>query len=235
MSDSGQRDSGRAPPAAGAPWVGVRAVLFDLDGTLVQTDIDFAAMRREILAAAERHGASLDGLAELDALGIVGAVLRQVRQPDAFQAEAERALRAIELRAGARARAMPGAAGLLPWLAAAGLRVGIVTRNCRPAAEEALRRAGLVCGLLLTRADVPRVKPDPIHLLLAAERLAAAPGETVMVGDHVMDVRGGRAAGMRTVGFAPTEEAARKLAAAGPELLIRHLDELRPWISPSSW
>lgn len=221
-------------PRPAGPWAGVRAVLFDLDGTLVETAIDFAAMRQETLAAAIRHGASVDGLEGLDALGIAGAAAVRVRHPSAFMAEVEQALRAIELAACQGALEIPGAAALLRWLAEAGVAVGIVTRNCRPAAEEALRRAGLRCGLLLTRGDVPRVKPDPLHLLMAAERLGTPPTATIMVGDHLMDVRGGRNAGMRTVGFAPTDERARLLAAESADLIIRHLAELTAWISPPS-
>ena len=88
--------------------------------------------------------------------------------------------------------------------------------------------------MLLTRGDVPRVKPDPLHLLLAAERLGAAPSRTVMVGDHPMDVTAGRAAGMWTVGFAPTPALEPRFAAEAPHLLVRHLGELAAWISPPS-
>lgn len=222
-------------PAAAVPWRDVRAVLFDLDGTLVETPIDFGEMRRASLAAAARHGAAVEDLAGLDVLAMVAAAGERVREVDPFQEEIEAILQAVELRACMEARAMPGARAVLEWLEAAGMRTGIVTRNCPAAAVEALRRAGIPYDLLLTRADVPRVKPDPVHLLLAAERLGAAPEATVMVGDHVMDVRGGRAAGMRTVGFAPLEERAALLAEAGADRVIRELEELKAWISPPSW
>src|SRR5436190_788034 len=123
MSDERPVDPGHG---AAPPWRGVRAVLFDLDGTLVRSEIDFPAMRRETLAAAVRHGAAVEALAELDALAIVRAAAGQVRELAAFQEEVEALLQAIELRACAGAEPMPGAVELLPWLAEAGLRVGIV-------------------------------------------------------------------------------------------------------------
>src|SRR5207248_4806174 len=107
-------------------------------------------------------------------------------------------------------------------------------RNCAEAARLALERSGLACSLLLTRADVPRVKPDPLHLLMAAEQLGVPPDRVLMVGDHPMDVAAGRAAGMHTAGFAPTEEARARLTVEGPDVLIASLLELRSWISPSS-
>src|SRR5262249_29644783 len=157
-----------------------------------QTPIDFAAMRREALAAAGRHGAAIEDLAERDILGIIAAAAERVAQPAAYRAEGEAILQEIEVEASCRARPMPGAPELLPWLAAQGLGFGIVTRNCAAAARHALERSGLICELLLTRADVPRVKPDPIHLLLAAERLGVVPEEALMVGDHPMDIAAGR-------------------------------------------
>jgi len=211
-----------------------RAVLFDLDGTLVRTPIDFAAMRRESLAAAARYGAAVDDLEGRDILAISAVAASRVRDAAAFLEEIEALLQRIELEASCHAVPMPGAPELLAWLAENDLGIGIVTRNCAAAAREALERSGLACELLLTRADVPRVKPDPLHLQIAAEQLGVPPEETLMVGDHPMDVAAGRAAGMRTAGFAPTEAARERLAAEGPDLLVSDLLELRAWISPSS-
>lgn len=223
-----------SPREGSIPWQSLEAVLFDLDGTLVETNIDFPGMRQAILAAAARHGAAAEELEGLDALKIIATAGERVPVPDRFREETEAILQEIELAAGAGARAMPGAAALLETLAERRIAVGIVTRNCAPAAQLALERAGLPWGLLLTRADVPRVKPDPLHLLLAAERLGANPSRTLMVGDHPMDVVAGRAAGMWTAGLAPSPAAEARLAAERPHLLVRDLGELAAWISPPS-
>src|SRR5262249_12493063 len=183
---------GSLTPVPAIPWAAVRAVLFDLDGTLVETDIDFAGMRRATLEAAARHGAAVEDLAALDVLRIVATAAARVRAAAPFHAEVETLLQAIELEAGAGAREMPGARQVLAALEERGLGVGIVTRNCAAAAQQSLARAGLACELLLTRADVPRVKPDPVHLLIAAERLGAAPGATVVGGDPPLGGARGR-------------------------------------------
>ncbi len=212
----------------------VRAVLFDLDGTLVETTIDFPLMRRETLAVAARYGGPPADPQRQDALAVIDQTAAGLSDPAPFLSEVEAVLQAIELTACVGARPTPGALELLAWLAEQEVCVGIVTRNCREAAVESLRRAGLDCGLLLTRADVPRVKPDPLHLLIAAERLGVPAATTLMVGDHPMDILGGRAAGMRTAGFGPTEEARARLAAAQPDFMVSDLNELRAWISTSS-
>jgi phosphoglycolate phosphatase len=80
---------------------------------------------------------------------------------------------------------------------------------------------------------VARVKPDPEHLLAAAAALGVAPERALMVGDHVMDVRAGRAAGMGTVGLLGPERPSGFFDGEAPDLVVRDLRELKTWISPS--
>ncbi|HEU4752552.1 MAG TPA: HAD hydrolase-like protein, partial [Armatimonadota bacterium] len=68
--------------------------------------------------------------------------------------------------------------------------------------------------------------------LLALERLETRPEQALMVGDHVMDVRGGRAAGMATLGLLTPERPPDFFEQAEPDGVIRSLTELRAWISP---
>jgi len=217
--------SARQPPGA---------VLFDLDGTLVCSPLDFAAMKRDVLQLAAERGLETAALEALDVLGIVAAGARLPGGGEAFVRAAEERLARVEVAATDRATVMPGATALLEDLRRAGCPVAIVTRNCRPAAESVLLRFGLAHQALLTRADVERVKPDPAHLRAAAEALERPPEACLMVGDHLMDVRAGRAAGMRTVGLLHPSRPPEFFAAAPPDLVIRSLPELRPWIFPSS-
>jgi phosphoglycolate phosphatase len=112
--------------------------------------------------------------------------------------------------------------------------VGIVTRNSPQAAARVLDQIPLPYEVLLTRADTPRVKPDPLHLHLALERLGASPEYSVMVGDHRMDVQAGHAAGMRSVGVLTPERPSGYFDPLRPAAVIRVLPELKSWISPSS-
>ena len=76
------------------------------------------------------------------------------------------------------------------------------------------------------------VKPDPLHLRLALDQLRTPPEQAVMVGDHVMDVLGGKAAGTRTLGILTPERPEDFFTPAAPDGVIRALPELRTWISP---
>ncbi|MBM3493611.1 MAG: HAD family hydrolase [Armatimonadetes bacterium] len=208
------------------PFTGVSAVLFDLDGTLIDTHIDFALMRAEMLRLATEYGLCGEDLAELDILAIVGecrsrlARLGRPDEADRFRALAYARLRDIEVAQCADPVEVPGACDVLERLRRAGVRVGIVTRNCRDVAEMLVRHGRLECDALVTRDDVERTKPDPEHLHAALEAMwvsadvapascrqpvrgdgAALKCAIVMVGDHWMDVLAGTRAGCRTVGL----------------------------------
>jgi len=211
---------------------GVRAVLFDMDGTLVETNIDFPLMKREMVALAEKYGVPASEVEGMDILAIVEHTMARLedasRTYDARCArrEAYEQLESIELVHCKDAKPVSGAVELLGALRRSGIKLGIVTRNCRRAVEISLKKAGITADVLLTRDDVPNTKPHPNHLLEALELLGVQPGEAVMVGDHLMDVQGGRAAGMATIGFLRAERPDDFFDRSPPDLVVRDLREL---------
>lgn len=211
----------------------IRAVLFDLDGTLVHTRIDFPRMKEGVLAELRAEGLDPEPFRALDALAIIERAAAALPDPAGFRHRAELALTREELAVCDDAVEAEGAVETLDWLREQGIAVGIVTRNCREAVERALERVPLPHQVLLTRADTPRVKPDPLHLHLALDLLEVPPAAALMVGDHVMDVRAGRAAGMATLGVLLPEHASDYFLEAQPDGVIRKLPELREWISRS--
>ncbi|UCC65463.1 MAG: HAD family phosphatase, partial [Anaerolineae bacterium] len=144
------------------------AVIFDLDGTLVQLTIDFDQMRTAVLEIVACYGVAMDarqqGLLTLELIADVtaGMVRRSPERAARFKAEANGAIEAIEVEAARRADLLPGVPELLLWLREQGLKLGIITRNCRTAAGKVLDSLGLLIDVVLTRDDVPAVKPDPL-------------------------------------------------------------------------
>lgn len=220
---------------AHSPFVGLRGVLFDLDGTLIHTRIDFGRMKSELLALAAGEGIDVEPLRALDALALIEAVAASTENAEEFRIRAEKLLIDVELAGCEGAVEAPGAAATLTWLLEQKLRVGIITRNSPVVVAHLLREFPLPYEVLLTRADTPRVKPDPTHLWLALERLEVPPNAALMVGDHRMDVQGGQAAGTRTLGILTPDRPDDYFAECAPDGVIRSLTELRAWISPSSW
>lgn len=159
----------------------VLGVVFDLDGTLVDSGLDFEAMRREM--GLPRGQPLLEALAELP--------------PP--RAQACWAILARHEQQGAqRARLMPGAAELVAALQARGVRQAVLTRNSRETALATLARLGLAFDLVLGRDDAPP-KPDPAAILHVCQAWELPPERVAIVGDYRFDLEAGRRAGARTV------------------------------------
>jgi len=212
------------------------AVIFDLDGTLVQLTIDFDQMRAEVLDVVARYGVEMDGhrqgLLTLELIDDVTTELSRLssQQAACFKAEANAAIEAIEVKAAQRADLFPGVPELLAWLRGRGLKLGIVTRNCRAAAGAVLESLSPLVGVVLTRDDVLAVKPDPLHLRLALEMLEVRGDRSLMVGDHPLDVVTGQAVGAFTAGVLRPGETPDRYADVSPELVLSSVLELQGYL-----
>ena len=213
---------------------GVRAVLFDMDGTLVDTNIDFALMKREALAIADRYGVPMDEVRDLDILSIIERTVARLREEsradeaDLVERTANERLEEIEIGFCANALLVPHTLELLHRLRELKIGIGIVTRNSRRAVLLSMERTGVFSDVLLTRDDVPLTKPDPDHLLRALDLLHVPPEESLIIGDHWMDVQAGHAAGTRTIGFLRPDRPENFFDKVHPDLVIRDLGELIP-------
>jgi len=207
----------------------IRAILFDMDGTLVETKIDFAHMKREMLALASKHGIPEREAAELDILGIVDLILS--KQEDAEEARqireyAFRKLEEIELENIEEAREVPGASEVVSVLREKGIKIAIVTRNSRRVGYLSLEKTGIVPDLFLSRDDVRNAKPHPDHVQAALISFGVEPSQAIMVGDHWMDIQAGKAAGTKTIGFLRVDRPEDFFERYSPDLIIRDLREL---------
>ena len=90
---------------------------------------------------------------------------------------------------------MPGAAGLVAEVAAAGLPYALVTSSQRRFVDAVLARTGLRFPVVVCGSDVRRGKPDPEPYLLAARRLGVPPGRCLALEDSITGVRAAEAAG----------------------------------------
>lgn len=171
----------------------LRAVLFDMDGTLTLPEqLDFERMR---VAAGLPDGAPI-----FEAIGALPT--------EAARASAWAAIEAIELEAYSSIQLQPGLAELLGGLRARGVRIGIATRNTAKAVPLLLKAAGLAEDTfhpVLSRDSGFPDKPHPAIAHAACDVWGLPAAACLFVGDSKDDVRCGRAAGMLTCFLQPPD------------------------------
>ncbi len=183
----------------------IEAVVFDFDGTLVHTDIDFAAMRRGIVEHLRKWGLWEAGVEEDRYVLELIAWAKERLQDDPsrqqqYRQEAKKILHEVELPHCQRADPFPGVPEALQRLRAARRKIGIITRNSHEGVAAVLCRHPLPYEVLITRDDLSNVKPHQEHLEQALTALGVAASRALMVGDHATDIQCGQAAGVRTCG-----------------------------------
>lgn len=208
-----------------AAFPAFRAALFDLDGTLVRTFIDFAGLRGDLLELARENGLP-PVFSERDDILEIADGIRSVGGATLYNEALRRIVRREE--AGCEnPEIVEGASHLLTTLRKKGrVPVAVVTRNCRTVSDRLLTRMDLPCDLLVAREDTLEYKPHPEPLLYACRALGVAPSECIMTGDLWADIAAGRAAGVAaTIGVRWSYLPADRFARCAPDFEVSSLRE----------
>jgi HAD superfamily hydrolase (TIGR01509 family) len=158
--------------------MGIKAVIFDLDGTLTQPFFDFDAIREEM-------GLSRDAGPVLE---VMESMSPQERE------DAEAILYEHEHRAVVDSTLNPGAERTLNRLRQAGIKIGVLTRNRRENAQAVARMHNLKFDSIFGRDDGP-VKPDAFGVLHLCRQFGVSPQQTLVVGDYLFDILCAKSAG----------------------------------------
>ncbi len=185
----------------------VRAVLFDLDGTLIDSAPDLAGTANDMRADRDLPALPFSALRPMvgsGARGMVGRAFDLGPQDDGFPALRDEFLSRYQAR---MTRSTCVFAGMLPVLAALDAKQvpwGIVTNKATRYSEPIVLALGLAqrARVLVCGDTTAHAKPHPAPLLEAARRLGMEPHACAYVGDDERDVQAGRAAGMATLAAA---------------------------------
>ncbi len=157
-----------------------QGIIFDLDGTLVDSKLDFADLCRQLGWPAETP--ILEHLATLPA-------------DSADYLRAEQIIREFEMAGAAKADWLPGAEELLHTLIQRQVPMAILTRNMREATVYCCQTLGIPIELIVTREDC-QPKPDPSGLHQIAQAWQKSCDELLFIGDYLFDLQTARNAGM---------------------------------------
>ncbi len=185
----------------------IKAVLFDLDGTLIDSAPDLAGAANDMRVSRglpELPLAHFRPMVGSGARGMLHRALDMDPLHDEFAAARDEFLNRYERRMTRETRIFPDMTPVLEALHERGVPWAIVTNKATRFSEPLVRALGLdvqsrtlICG-----DTTPHAKPHPAPLLEAARRIGVMPAQCIYVGDDLRDVQAGRAAGMVTAAVA---------------------------------
>ena len=211
----------------------LRAVLFDMDGTLLDSAPDFIA-----ISQAMRAERGLPPIADKlirdqvsgGARAMVAANFAMDPEAEDFEALRLEFLDRYQAHCAVLTRLFDGMDELLNDIEQAKLIWGVATNKPVRYAEPIMQQLGLAqrSAVLVCPDHVSRSKPDPEMLLLACEKIGIAPNATLFVGDDARDIEAGRAAGCKTAavtwGYIHPDD---NPSHWGADVVVKHPAELR--------
>jgi HAD superfamily hydrolase (TIGR01509 family) len=222
---------------------GVKAVIFDLDNTLVSLGIDMVPYRMsrhyrvKLAKLYIEEGVSVDAtMGATSPYHLFIAIYEYFSSAKLPPDEAER----VQRRAASildefellifdadRVELLPGALEILSKLKSLGTRVCVVSMNCRTVVEAALKKTGALrlVDLYFSRSSPGRCKPYPDHVLQCLERLKLSSSEALMIGDDLLDLKAAKHAGVKFVGIAGVMYLPEEFKHAGADYVVSDLRE----------
>jgi 2-phosphoglycolate phosphatase len=206
-----------------------RGIVFDLDGTLIDSAGDIAAAVNHALGDNGRKPLPMSTIRRFVGDGARSLCARAVGLPESHP-DVDKVLESYLAYYLAHptdhTRWMPQARAVLDELRR--FRLAIATNKPRNTTDVVLARLGVrsLFSAIAAGGDVPAIKPSPQPLFFVARQLALTPDQMVMVGDGPQDVEAGRRAGCRTIGVQGGFLAPERLIAAQPDVILASLAEL---------
>jgi phosphoglycolate phosphatase len=211
----------------------LRAVLFDMDGTLLDTAPDFVAVCQAMRAARDLAPVSEQLIRDVvsgGARAMVSATFDLEVGAEGFEALRQEFLERYQQHCAVLSKPFDGMLELLGDIEASRLIWGVATNKPVTFAEPIMQQLNLAerSAVLVCPDHVARSKPAPDMLLLACEKIGVAPADVLFVGDDARDIEAGRAAGCKTAavtyGYIHPEDNPRHW---GADVVVDHPLELR--------
>jgi len=207
----------------------IKAVIFDLDGTIVDFNIDFKAARTEIINLLTQQDLPSSLLSVNESVFLTLKKLEKLmkengKEEQEFMKLKEKVIAVVEhyeAKAARETNLIPGILKTLKTLREMKLKIALFTANGKKSTNHILKRFRLrqFFDAIITRESVLAVKPDPVHLKTALKSLKIEPEEAVVIGDSVRDMECARELKVLAVGVTTGFSSIDELARAGADYL----------------
>ena len=214
----------------------LKAVVFDLDGTLANFNLDYKTVRAEVRSFFTKKGLPASILSTNE------SIFEMLKKAEIFlknNSKSEKAIKDIrgkalaiaekfELEAAKSTSLLPGVAETLKTLKKMGLKIGLFTINSEKSTNYILKRFRIArfFDAVTPRNSVKYVKPSSEHLDFVLKALAVDPNETIVVGDGVSDVKCARELKAIAVGFPTGLSSIKELISSGANYIITAITDL---------
>lgn len=219
---------------------GIKAVIFDLDDTLVESTVNYAKFKRLVIDRIASRGEDIRMYSLNETIVVILSRYDKAMKDRGLPkkdiadrlAELDRIMDEVELERVDETVAVKGAAEILEMLRRSGVKIGILTRGCKEYATAALRATSMLDMVdeLECRNSDTKAKPDPESYLKLVERLGIGKDETLFVGDHPIDAQCAKNADVRFVGVLTGDVPEEALRAAGSMAVFRDVGEMLGWM-----
>lgn len=215
---------------------GVDTLVFDLDGTLVEHNINYGEGRRRVVERIRKSlpdlfrrlpkGLSLERMRAYEIISLAESLSWEVANKARSIVYEE--YEGVELEAVEKACLRPGVAEAVRELKQRGYKLGIVTNNARRPVDKLLSRFPILrrADVVVTRDDAKALKPDPGGVLMALSLMGSRPLTSLMAGDSIIDVITARRAGVIPIGVRGGVSSAHELYKAGAYTIVDGVPEL---------
>ncbi|MBS7655169.1 HAD family hydrolase [Candidatus Bathyarchaeota archaeon] len=185
----------------------IKGIIFDLDGTLIKSNINFLEMKKKIIdylkslkldfKIEEVPSTSISELIEYTINKVEDEKLRKK-----ILKETNKLMNEEELKSLTTVSPIEGVKETLKTLKSEGFRIGVLTRGCREYALKSLEKTCLkdLIDCLIARDDLDKPKPNPVSALKLIKKMKLTPKEVLMIGDHVLDFLCAEKAGIKFIG-----------------------------------
>lgn len=219
----------------------IKGIIFDLDGTLIHSRIDFPKMKRRMIGILEASGVPRGALSPNETTVVTLAKAEKIWDKQGKPEDERKSVRERldetmnngELEAIRGVKEVDNVTATIQELKEKGYRLAILTRGHHAYAVEALRKIGAegYFDLILGRGETPKPKPYAEALQHAAEIMGLSLDEIVFVGDHHLDSTCALNAGCHFVGVRSGPRGEDSWGKVRPEVILDSVADLPEYLS----